>query len=63
MWFGVHTGKWEREGKSPLWLDCRDGRWVPIPVVVKEKDVEYAEVLDRVVSALQGFAEDSGNRR
>lgn len=61
VWFGIHTGRWERDGQTPLWLDCQDGRWVPIPVVM-ERDVEYAEVLNGVVSTLKDFAEVPGNR-
>ena len=57
VWFGIHTGRWERDGETPLWLDCGNGRWVPIPIAVDNDIVEYADVLTRVVSALRDFAE------
>lgn len=62
VWFGIHTGRWEQDGETPLWLDCGNGLWVPIPILV-DKDVEYADVLDGVVSALRDFAEAPEDRR
>ena len=56
VWLGVHTERWERDGETPLWLDCQ-GRWVPIPILVDNDGVEYADVLNGVVSALRDFAE------
>ncbi len=63
VWFGIHTGRWERDGETPLWLDCGNERWVPIPLVVDNEFVEYVDVLNGVVSALREFAEAPGNRR
>ena len=61
VWFGIHTGRWERDGETPLWLDCGNDRWVPIPIVVE--NVEYADVLNGVVSTLREFAEAPENSR
>ena len=63
VWFGIHTGRWERDGETPLWLDCGHSRWVPIPIRVATDVVEYADVLDGVVSSLRDFAEDPENNR
>ena len=60
VWFGIHTGRWERDGETPLWLDCGNDRWVPIPIVV---GIEYADMLNGVVSTLRDFAEAPENRR
>ncbi len=57
VWFGIHTGRWEQDGETPLWLDCGNGLWVPIPILVDKDVVEYADVLNGVVSALRDFAE------
>ena len=62
VWFGIHTGRWERDGETPLWLDCGNDRWVPIPIVVDNDGVEYADVLNGVVSTLRDFAEAFENR-
>ena len=62
VWFGIHTGRWEQDGETPLWLDCGNGRWVPIPILM-DNDVEYADVLNGVVSALRDFAEAPEDRR
>ncbi len=62
VWFGIHTGRWEQNGETPLWLDCGCGRWVPIPILM-DNDVEYADVLNGVVSALRDFAEAPEDRR
>ena len=53
VWFGINTDRWERSGETPLWLGWGN-RWVPIPII---EAVEYADVLDGVVSALRDFAE------
>lgn len=63
VWFGIHTGRWERDGETPLWLDCGHDRWVAIPIVLATDVVEYADVLDGVVSSLRHFAEDPGGSR
>ena len=62
VWFGIHTGRWERDGETPLWLDCGHNRWVPIEIDVA-RNVEYADVLDGVASSLRDFAEDPYNNR
>lgn len=65
VWFGIHTGRcgrWDQDGEKPLWLDCGNGRWVPIPTLM-DNDVEYADVLNGVVSALRDFAEAPEDRR
>ena len=59
VWFGIHTGRWERDGETPLWLDCGNARWVPIPIVV---GIDYADMLNGVVSTLRDFAETPENR-
>ena len=61
-WFGIHTGLWERDGETPLWLDCQ-GSWVPIPVLSDNDVVQYADVLNGVVSALREFAESPEGSR
>ena len=63
VWFGIHTGRWEQDGETPLWLDCGNGLWVPIPILVDKDVVEYADVLNGVVSALRDFAEAPEDRR
>ena len=63
VWFGVHTGLWERDGDTPLWLDCGGDHWVPIPIVTDHDGVEFPEVLSVVVGALRGFAEAQENHR
>ena len=63
VWFGIHTDRWERDGETPLWLDCGNGRWVPITNVVGNDGVEYADVLNGVVAALREFAEAREDRR
>ena len=60
-WFGIHTELWERDGETPLWLDCQ-GSWVPIPMLADDGVAEYAEVLNGVVSALRDFAESAESR-
>ncbi len=62
VWFGIHTGRWERDGETPLWLDCGNDRWIPIPIVVENDGVSLADVLNGVVSTLRDFAEASDNR-
>ena len=66
VWFGINTDRWERDGSTPLWLDCGldygDDRWVQIPIDVA-KNAEYADRLDDVVSSLRDFAEHSDRRR
>lgn len=63
VWFGIHTGRWEQDGETPLWLDCGNGLWVPIPILVDKDVVEYADVLNGIVSALRDFAEAPEDRR
>ena len=63
VWFGIHTGRWEQDGETPLWLDCGNGLWVPIPILMDDNVVEYADVLNGVVSALRDFAEVPEDRR
>ena len=61
VWFGVHAGRWEQDGKTPLWIDELDGSWHPIPM---DKDAdEFADVLEGVVSELRDFAEASEHHR
>ena len=63
VWFGIHTGRWEQDGETPLWVDCGNGLWVPIPILVDKDVVEYADVLNGIVSALRDFAEAPEDRR
>ena len=63
VWFGVHTGRWERGGETPLWLDRGVDRWVPIPIVENHEGVDFAEVLNGVVTALRGFAQAQETHR
>ena len=63
VWFGVHTGRWERDGETPLWLDRGGDRWVPIPIVANHEGVEFPEVLNGVVTALRGFAQAQETHR
>ena len=64
VWFGINTDLWEQDGETPLWLGIYGtGRWVPVPVVVDQEVVEYADVLDVVLSALRDFAEGTQDRR
>lgn len=60
-WFGVHTGLWERDGETPLWIECQGG-WVPIPMRTNKDVIEYADVLNGVVAALRDFAESPETR-
>lgn len=63
VWFGIRTGLWEHDGQPPLWLDCGNECWLPVPIVLEDEVVEYADVLDAVMSTLRELAESPDNRR
>ena len=56
VWFGINIHSWASAGQTPLWLrPTRGGGWRPVTLPT---GVEYADVLDAVVSQLYNIGQE-----
>lgn len=56
VWFGINVDRWAADGQTPLWLrPTQGGGWRP---VMLPTGVEYADVLDAVVSQLYALGQE-----